>query len=375
MQNIEIQVSDFIIFIISWSVILFGIALAAILFFKQSGRKLSNRILSVLLLIAALFLVSKLVVLVGLAKQFWTLYVLPLDFTLSIPPLIYFYCKFKLHPESHFHKKDLPHFIIPSIQAIIYLIIGCSSLTFKTKIWENGFLNHLYFTEDLLLPTSILFYSYACFRLLYVQDMEWSMPLKQWLFHLLRVLVTILTLHVFFMLFVYYRPTDSPILYYFHYLLLLSFLLFISLKAWDQYFPERIYRVSTLYIAPKTTAATKLDHQWFQVQTQRLFEKEQIFLNPDLNLALLCKAYGISKRNLSEYTQSTLGKNINELINHYRIQYVVKCLDEGQHHQYNILSISYSAGFASKSTFYRVFKKMMQCSPSEYIEQLGRESS
>lgn len=371
MPQIEIGVVDFVIFLVSWSIILFGMTLATILFFKSDCRKLTNRLLSVLLIVAGLFLIQKLLLLVGFSNQFWSLYVLPLNFILSIPPLIYFYIKFKLRPEEYLQKKDLLHFFIPSIQAGIYVVIGCSSLAFKTEVWENGFLTWLYLIEDVLLPLSIAYYGYAAFQLLKAAEFNWSIPIKPWLFHLLKVLLAILTVHLLFMLYGYLSPIHIEAIYYLHFFLLLSFLLFTTIKAWDQYFPERIYQLNPIYASPTQLAEANFEHTWFETKTEFLFEKEQIFLNPDLNLALLCKAYGLSKRSLSEYTQSVMGKNINELINHYRIQYVLKCLEEGQHVQYNILSIGYSAGFASKSTFYRVFKNMTGRTPSEYIDQLG----
>ncbi|MEM9888176.1 MAG: hypothetical protein AAF849_19945 [Bacteroidota bacterium] len=227
---------------------------------------------------AALFLIGQLVRLTGLVHQFNTLWVLPVGFELSIPPLIYFYLKFKLHPKTYASKQHLPHFIIPALQAIVSIIIGCSSLAFKTKIWENGFLNSLYGIEDLSFAVLAAIYGYLSFQLLKKKKVKWSLPLKQWAYHLLIVLFGVLALHVLLMLFYYYRPVVYPLLDYFHYLLLLSFLLFISWKAWDQYFPERIHQLSPLYATPPNTKISDLNHQWFEARTKRLFEEEQIFL-------------------------------------------------------------------------------------------------
>ncbi|MEM9835044.1 MAG: AraC family transcriptional regulator [Bacteroidota bacterium] len=116
------------------------------------------------------------------------------------------------------------------------------------------------------------------------------------------------------------------------------------------------------------------EEHWFCQRTEELFKKDRVFLNPDLDLATLSKAYGISKRQLSVFTKTVFAKNVNELINFYRMNYVLQCLEEGQYDQYNILSIGFSAGFSSKSTFYRVFKKAMDHTPSEYIEQLQQKS-
>ncbi|MEN0049859.1 MAG: helix-turn-helix transcriptional regulator [Bacteroidota bacterium] len=374
MQNIEIQVVDLVILILSWSIILFALVLGVMLFVKQENRKLTNRILATLLLVAALFLIGKSVRLIGLANQFWSLYILPLYFQLSMPPLFYFYVKFKLNPENYFTKRDLPHWIIPIIQAVACMGIGCSSLAFKTKIWENGTLRMYYILQDVVFPVLVLCYGYASFRLLTQRKITNNESLKRWIKNLFKVLVAIFAAHLS-MLFVYYHPNPNTnkLVYYLEHILSLSFLLFISLKAWDQYFPERIHGLRPIYdVVPQKTTDGHMDYQWFQTQTKRLFEQEQIFLNPDLNLAILCKAYGISKRSLSEHTQSVFNKNINELINHHRMQYVLKCLAEGQHQRYNILSIGYSAGFASKSTFYRVFKVTTGCTPSEYISQLSQ---
>ncbi|MEN0002611.1 MAG: helix-turn-helix transcriptional regulator [Bacteroidota bacterium] len=371
MQHIEIPVFDFILAMLSWGVILFGMAIGTALFFKREGRKVTNRLLATALVIAASCLISKLVVLVGLAEQFWALYVLPFNLTLSIPLLLYFYFKFKLNPGLSFKKQDIWHFVIPSIQALIYGVIGCSSVAFKTEIWRNGFLIQLYSVEDILLPLFIGCYGYASFRLLKISATDWGLAVRIWLQNLLRVLVVLLSIHLLFMLIWRLKIGEHESMIYLNYLSLLSLLFFTTIKALEQYFPQRIYAGSTFHHSiPRGVDHSSANEAWFREQTQRLFERENIFLNPDLNVAILCKAYGITERQLSEYTQKAFDKNVNELINHYRIQHVLSCLQEGQHTQYNILSIGYSAGFPSKSTFYRVFKKMTNCTPSEYIKSL-----
>ncbi|MEM1326519.1 MAG: helix-turn-helix transcriptional regulator [Bacteroidota bacterium] len=368
MPSIELPIPDLIFALFAWSVLICSALLAGFLFFKRAGRQLTNRLLASVLWIGALILLQNLIVLLALAHQFKTLYVLPLDFTLSIPPLVYFYFKFKLHPSQRFRGRDSVHAILPGVQAVLTIFLGFSSLSVKRWAWESGFLTIYEWVDNLLFPILIIGYGYAAFQLLKERKQaqrQWNELLEQWLIRFLKVLIILVIVRVVFMIAheLYFSASGS--LYGVHFCILLSLLLYLGLKTWQQYFPQHIYQLAPSEI-PKPSIPSAQTH--FQKRTQQLFEEEQIFLNPDLNLAMLSRAYGLSKRQLSLQVQQQLGKNVNELINHYRVQYVLHCLKEGQHLQYNILSIGYSAGFSSKSTFYRAFKQMTGSTPSEYTK-------
>lgn len=60
-------------------------------------------------------------------------------------------------------------------------------------------------------------------------------------------------------------------------------------------------------------------------------------------------------------------KNFSEVINSYRVEEAKNLLI--QKPNYSIEGIAFEAGFGSKATFNRVFKKHTGLTPSEYLSQ------
>ncbi|MEM9000344.1 MAG: helix-turn-helix domain-containing protein [Bacteroidota bacterium] len=99
-------------------------------------------------------------------------------------------------------------------------------------------------------------------------------------------------------------------------------------------------------------------------------DSEKPYLNPDLNLVELANALKMSRAHLSEIINLGFGKNFNDFINGYRINSVKYLLENGQHKNLSLLGIAYESGFNSKATFNRVFKKLTNTSPSEFLKTL-----
>lgn len=110
-----------------------------------------------------------------------------------------------------------------------------------------------------------------------------------------------------------------------------------------------------------------------QLQSQRVLdymEKRQAFLNPELNLKDLAADMNLTRAKLSETINLGFGKNFNDFVNTYRIEHFKKLLEAGNHKQHSLLGIAYDSGFNSKATFNRVFRKIENRSPSEYLQTL-----
>ncbi|OJJ15255.1 hypothetical protein BKI52_38210 [marine bacterium AO1-C] len=101
-------------------------------------------------------------------------------------------------------------------------------------------------------------------------------------------------------------------------------------------------------------------------------ETHQAFTNNELTLKALSEQMGVSAYHLSQVMNEELGKNFYELINHYRVEAVKTSLANPRAHQTNLLSIAYDAGFNSKSSFNRIFKKSTGLTPSEYRKKLAK---
>ncbi|WP_296351054.1 AraC family transcriptional regulator [Winogradskyella sp.] len=99
-----------------------------------------------------------------------------------------------------------------------------------------------------------------------------------------------------------------------------------------------------------------------------LMEVEKVYLNPELNLSDLAKMANMSRAQLSEIVNSAFDKNFNDFVNTYRVNAFKNMLKEDKHKQLSLLGIAQECGFNSKATFNRVFKKLTNYSPTEYLK-------
>jgi AraC-like DNA-binding protein len=100
-----------------------------------------------------------------------------------------------------------------------------------------------------------------------------------------------------------------------------------------------------------------------------LLERDQVFTDPEINLASLADKVGISMNDLSFVINNSYNMNFYALINNYRVEKVKEMLSKKQYSHLTILGIAYEAGFTSKSTFNNAFKKNTGHTPSDYMKK------
>ncbi|MEO1030470.1 MAG: helix-turn-helix domain-containing protein [Bacteroidota bacterium] len=101
---------------------------------------------------------------------------------------------------------------------------------------------------------------------------------------------------------------------------------------------------------------------------KQLMEDDKVYLNPELNLSDLAKMANMSRGQLSEIVNTAFEKNFNDFVNGYRVEAFKNMLKEDKHKQLSLLGIAQECGFNSKATFNRVFKKLTDLSPTEYLK-------
>ena len=101
---------------------------------------------------------------------------------------------------------------------------------------------------------------------------------------------------------------------------------------------------------------------------KNLMEQEKPYLNPELNLADLADMAKMNRAQLSETINAGFGKNFNDFVNQYRVNAFKKMLAENHQDRLSLLGIALECGFNSKATFNRVFKKLTNLSPTDYLK-------
>src|SRR5699024_4773594 len=97
------------------------------------------------------------------------------------------------------------------------------------------------------------------------------------------------------------------------------------------------------------------------------------YLNPDADLPTLTQELKTSTHQLSKTINAKFEMNFNQYLNSLRVDYVIQTINTYLIQDRILPSIEelyMSAGFNSKSTFNRHFKRIAGTTPSEYIQSI-----
>lgn len=106
-------------------------------------------------------------------------------------------------------------------------------------------------------------------------------------------------------------------------------------------------------------------------QLLALMTRERPYRDPDLTLADLAEQLKTSSHKLSEVLNGELAQSFYDFVNSYRVSDVRRRLTEPKSEHLTVLTLALDAGFASKSTFNQVFKKLTGQTPSSYRRTLS----
>ncbi len=305
--------------------------------------------------------------------------------SLAVGPLLYFYVKAITSSNFKFRKKDFLHFVpvlIFVVYKIIIFIYDAGQPGFAET--QNGYLKInldqkyiqplIGIVENLqmllyLAFTFQLYYNYKnkiqhFFSNTYKLELNW---MRNFLF-----------IYSFLFLYSVFQSVIGDLIIDLHW----------TQRWWFQFFSA----VAIIYIGIKGyfTDTNKLNSLDFNIdqrksikttpkkshkellqrkaQIEDFMNQEKPFLDPDLNLTELSKMLKIQVPELSDTINSGFQKNFNDFINSYRVMAVQNMLEEGKQKHLSLLGIAHECGFNSKATFNRVFKKLTNMSPSQYLQ-------
>jgi AraC-type DNA-binding domain-containing proteins len=102
------------------------------------------------------------------------------------------------------------------------------------------------------------------------------------------------------------------------------------------------------------------------VITERMRDRHP-YLAPDFNLLKLAHLIDIPTHHLSFYFREVRRQSFNDYRDELRIAYVKKQIELGKVDATRLETIGQQAGFPSKSSFFKAFKKVMGHTPDEYL--------
>ncbi|MDB5013612.1 MAG: helix-turn-helix transcriptional regulator [Daejeonella sp.] len=101
----------------------------------------------------------------------------------------------------------------------------------------------------------------------------------------------------------------------------------------------------------------------------RIMATEKLYKNPELTLSELASALNVNANNLSQVINSYENIPFYDYINNLRIAEFKRIAHLPENKKFTLLTIALEAGFNSKSTFNRNFKKATNLTPKEYLRQ------
>jgi len=92
------------------------------------------------------------------------------------------------------------------------------------------------------------------------------------------------------------------------------------------------------------------------------------YLDPEFTAEQLARAIGTDRHQLSQVLNQSLEQGFYEFVNSYRVAALIKVIESPEGRAENILTMGLEAGFNSKATMNRAFKKVTKTTPLSYIK-------
>ncbi len=338
MSTIEI-----LLIIISGLGVIHGLFLAVFLFFYPKGNRISNKILSVLLIVLS-FRVGKSVLMEFAQDIDIKLICIGLGTLMAIGPLFYLYTRSLIEKEFRIEKKYLFHFI-PAVAGICFgFWINDNKLQSISK-WYFLAIFIFYYGHYL----GYLISGYLYFTKKKKKDVNQNVhQLLSLLFYALLIIWVVYVLNLFDEFIPY---IIGPILY----TLVAYIVSFIVIqKGYIQVVGTSKYKSTSISDAQINTIFDKvLD----LVVTQKQFKDDT------LSLKLLSQKLKVSTQVLSMVVNKQSKTNFNNFINRYRIEEAIKMFKNEDYKNHTIASIAFEVGFSSISSFNSAFKKQTGKTP------------
>ena len=98
--------------------------------------------------------------------------------------------------------------------------------------------------------------------------------------------------------------------------------------------------------------------------------EKKLYENLELSLNDLANQLQVHPNVLSQVINMQEGMTFFDYINFHRVEAFKKMVKQPENQKFTLLGLAYDAGFNSKTSFNRNFKKATGFAPSDYLKQL-----
>ncbi len=351
---------------------------AAILFFRQSERTISNRLLACIILSISMHLGYLIFLDLDLDMLYPSILWVPYSFLLGIGPLIYYYTKSLVQPDFQWRNIHPMHFLP------LFIEVGLQVAQIGYSIYSGV----IYYNVPSDFWLSVVFYVGSSVSILYflnrslqlIQERE-DLLLKQlsnlkkvtlqWLFN------NITYFRIIWMLWV---PFAIVFLLFFRFqwqnlfLLVVIYLLMMAITYLTYWMGIEGFRHLEMidYRIPSDKKTSSYDHisndaiLEYKNQMEELMGVERLYLDERLELRDIADKISVEPNLISHVLNKHIGKNFYEYVNAFRVEEVRRKMADSCYAHLTILGIALESGFNSKTSFNRIFKQLTGMTPTEY---------
>jgi len=379
--------------------ILCGLLTIFLLLFKKNAlRSFSDYLLTAFILCQCWTILLFILVYSESILDYPHLYKSAAPITFLIAPLGYLYVRSVLFNEVAFKKMDFLHALPFLFFTLNYLPFFVSSTESKLAILNATLLdrNEAVTTQLGLLPESFFYVLRPVQTLIYLL-FQWALLMQfnkafkvkeveqqiivvtRWLKVFTLANATVLFSLVFLILLYLSVPNIFADLISLipNYLLSLSFVVICAYLLVNPQvlngLPFVKYKEKKSRLLSDTVVQVPFIHKNYAkeiAQLEAYFANSKAYLQPNLSISEVAVATQIPNRELSFLINSYHKKRFSDYLNDMRLSHFLAQVDAATLDQFTIEAIALAAGFSSKSSFYRAFKKKYGSSPSAYLQPL-----
>ena len=345
----------------------------------QRSNKQSDLFLSALLFFLGLSLTDFIIGFLGFYDKFQWLTFFPFENLFAITALLYLFCLSLLQNDKPNKKTIQKHLTIPVIYFASHFIVFLLPTSTKQALLSKFYFPFFVYLESLLYYIASAYYFVYIIMILRKhaaianeQYAQISISVLNWLRYF--VIGFAVYLIVDFLL------SASAVLLHFSFeqqywkyiarALLTSFLCIAGYSFEEKVsLPNIEFEKSEPKSEKKEELLTEKELQNLKEKILSFFQKEKPYLNPELDLNQLSKQLEIHSNVLSYAINKGFEKNFNDFVNGHRVNEVIEKLQNPANAHLTLIAIAFDCGFNSKTTFNRVFKKLIQKSPKEFLNK------
>ena len=357
------------------------VILGIILILYRKGKRASNRIIGLFILICSLHFSWSMVIDTNLGDVIKQLFWFPYSYLLALGPLLYLYTKSLTQHNFKFNSAALAHFMPVAIEFLVQLYFIRQGIADETVYYDSTGFTGFRIVQLTSSAISIVLYGKNALALIRFHEASLVENFSNqrditllWLYNLVKYLRVLwvfwLAFEVSFVLFLQFQMHFLSV-YFLLYILL-------AIVTYSTYWIglQTIVKSGTLIdILPAQIAIEKSsvysrvsasDLSNYAIRLNMLMQSEKLYLHETLNLRMLSQRLDIEPNLVSHVLNNVLHKSFYDYVNEFRIAEVKRKIEDAAYSHLKIVEVAYECGFNSKATFNRVFKKVTGKSPSDF---------